>query len=66
MGLGLAIAAKIGGVHGGTIHAESDPNRGTTMTVRLALAAVIRPAAPRRLALRTPLVTDHREPRRPA
>jgi two-component system cell cycle sensor histidine kinase/response regulator CckA len=37
-GLGLAVARSIVEANGGHIHTESDPGRGTTMTVRLPLA----------------------------
>jgi len=36
-GLGLSIARWIAEAHGGSIHAESTPGEGTTMTVELPL-----------------------------
>jgi signal transduction histidine kinase len=38
-GLGLAIARQIVEEHGGTIHAESTPGRGTSVHIRLPAAA---------------------------
>lgn len=37
-GLGLAICQSLAEAHGGKIHCESEPGRGTTMTVNLPLA----------------------------
>lgn len=37
-GLGLAIAERIARAHGGAILVESEPDRGTTMTVRIPMA----------------------------
>jgi signal transduction histidine kinase len=37
-GLGLAIAERIARAHGGEIRVDSEPDRGTTMTVRIPLA----------------------------
>ena len=38
-GLGLAIALQTVQAHRGTIHVESEPGRGTTMTMRLPVTA---------------------------
>jgi signal transduction histidine kinase len=38
-GLGLAVAERIARAHGGDIRVDSEPGRGTTMTVRVPLAA---------------------------
>jgi|GEM_PF-2147762 len=37
-GLGLAITKEIIELHGGSIHAESDPQKGSTLTIRLPLS----------------------------
>jgi signal transduction histidine kinase len=42
-GLGLAIARQIVEEHGGTIHAESTPGRGTSVHIRLPAAASAAP-----------------------
>ena len=45
-GLGLAIARQLVAAHGGTIVAESTPERGTRLTVRLPAAPAADPSAP--------------------
>ncbi|MDO1529850.1 ATP-binding protein [Fulvimonas sp. R45] len=42
-GIGLALVQELVKLHGGTIHADSAPGRGTTFTVRLPLGAAHRP-----------------------
>jgi two-component system NtrC family sensor kinase len=44
-GLGLAIARQIVAEHGGRIHAESFPGRGTSVQIHLPAAPPSRPAA---------------------
>jgi sigma-B regulation protein RsbU (phosphoserine phosphatase) len=39
VGLGLYIVKEIAEAHGGTVHVESDPEQGTTLTVRLPIEA---------------------------
>jgi heavy metal sensor kinase len=40
-GLGLAICQSVVAAHGGRIHAQSEPNRGTTIEVRLPLGPLV-------------------------
>ena len=55
-GLGLAIVRKIVEAHGGTVSAESAPQQGATLTVRLPLVAL--PAAPLPADLDRPVIAD--------